>query len=109
MPATVTNIVMRVYGGGRVSLEEREVYAVLAKGESVSPEEFGQPGVFKLVGFEGVVAFRMKPPPIICQVFYEDPLGIERCLGFAFQAKVAFGNTYRRWGGKRHNFDREIN
>lgn len=118
MPATI----VKYYFGVRsatTSLQiggwsEREDWEVLSKGDSFHPypERLTGDGHYSIGGFmmdaAGRDEFFKERPPVIGWIEYLDPLGKCRRFGFAFQPIAVWSDGYARWGGEKHNYDREV-
>lgn len=52
--------------------------------------------------------FMANPPPVVGRVIYSDPMGVKYEHRFAFVASPAWGHSFKRWGGRERNYEREI-
>jgi len=50
----------------------------------------------------------MRPPPVMGKVIYSDPMGTRYVHGFAFVASSVGGEEFMRYGGKKYNYDEEM-
>lgn len=64
-------------------------------------------GLIKLTP-ENRRTFMMQPPPVLGKVIYSDPLGVKYEHRFAFIASPVWGDSFKRYGGRQHNYEREM-
>ncbi|MCZ0960902.1 hypothetical protein [Paracoccus benzoatiresistens] len=99
----------RELGGGKENF-----FAIMHEGQSIQIDpELGittnlAPLAVIVLTRENYRSFRMNPPPIVGWVSYSDPLGVRYKHHFAFVAKPAWGDKFLRYGGRRLNYEREV-
>lgn len=52
--------------------------------------------------------FMMHPPPVVGKIIYSDPMGFRYEHRFAFVAYPTWGDSFKRYGGREYNVEREI-
>ncbi|WP_340240989.1 hypothetical protein [Sulfitobacter pontiacus] len=52
--------------------------------------------------------FMLQPPPVLGKIVYSDPMGVRYEHRFAFIASPVWGDSFKRYGGRQHNYEREM-
>ena len=96
-----------------ISADHTEFFAILQKGDAIKVDP--RTGITDYEGCIDVLVLDQEYrglvmkhcPPVIGKVIYSDPLGNRYEHNFAFVASPAWGDTFKRYGGKVYNYERE--